>query len=78
MAHDDVAIVGVACRFPGEAKSPEAFAEMLLEGRDAWSKVPSSRYNIDAFHHPWRDRSANMVRPASAATTDSRLLLGGP
>lgn len=61
MTSADIAIVGMACRFAGDAKSPEAFHEMLEKGKDAWSKTPSSRFNIDAYQHPSRDRRGTMV-----------------
>ena len=61
MAPADIAIVGIACRFAGDAKSPEAFHEMLQRGKDAWSKVPPSRFNAEALHHPSRDRSGTIV-----------------
>ncbi|TGJ82080.1 hypothetical protein E0Z10_g6692 [Xylaria hypoxylon] len=51
-----VAVVGMACRFPGDATSPAAFFEMLVKGRSAWSEVPKDRYNIDAYWHPSKDR----------------------
>ncbi|PFH62335.1 hypothetical protein XA68_14062 [Ophiocordyceps unilateralis] len=61
MAQADIAIVGIACRFPGEAKSPSAFYQMLVQGRDAWTKVPKSRYDVDAYRHPSRERRGTMV-----------------
>ncbi|XP_044716041.1 polyketide synthase dehydratase domain-containing protein [Hirsutella rhossiliensis] len=61
MPQGDVAIVGMACRFAGDAKSPDEFYEMLLNGRDSWSKVPSSRFNVDARHHPWAQRRGSLV-----------------
>ncbi|GAW18688.1 hypothetical protein ANO14919_081690 [Xylariales sp. No.14919] len=51
-----VAVVGMACRFPGDATSPTAFFEMLVKGRSAWSEVPKDRYNIDAYWHPSKER----------------------
>ncbi|KAF6836455.1 hypothetical protein CPLU01_03739 [Colletotrichum plurivorum] len=46
-----IAIVGIGCRFPGDAASPSKFWELLKNGKDAYS--PSSdRWNSDAFHHP--------------------------
>ncbi|KAJ8122817.1 hypothetical protein ONZ43_g1083 [Nemania bipapillata] len=51
-----VAVVGMACRFPGEAVSPSAFFDMLVKGRSAWSEVPKNRYNVDAYWHPSKDR----------------------
>ncbi|KAI0803650.1 hypothetical protein GGR55DRAFT_691660 [Xylaria sp. FL0064] len=61
MSGSDIAIIGLACRFPGEARSPEAFYEMLLQGRDAWSEVPSTRFNSRAFLHPNRERAGSLV-----------------
>lgn len=52
----------MACRFAGDAKSPHEFYEMLLSGRDSWSKVPSSRFNVDARHHPSAQRRESLVR----------------
>ena len=51
LASDDIAIVGIGCRLPGGADSPEKYWQLLAEGRDAWSQVPSDRWNEMAFHH---------------------------
>lgn len=51
-----VAIVGMACRFPGDATSPQAFYDMLANGRSAWGEVPKNRYNIDSYWHPNKER----------------------
>ncbi|KAI0096862.1 hypothetical protein GGR51DRAFT_489918 [Nemania sp. FL0031] len=61
MSGSDIAIIGLACRFPGEARSPEAFFEMLLQGRDAWSEVPPTRFDPHAFFHPNRERPGSLV-----------------
>jgi hypothetical protein len=58
---DDIAIIGLGCRFPGDAVSPSAFFDMLLKGRDAWSVVPSDRFNVDAFYHPSPGRQGSTV-----------------
>jgi acyl transferase domain-containing protein len=34
---------------------------MLLKGRDAWSVVPSDRFNVDAFYHPSPGRQGSTV-----------------
>jgi 3-oxoacyl-(acyl-carrier-protein) synthase/SAM-dependent methyltransferase len=39
-----VAIVGMACRFPGGADSPERFAEMLFAGLDGVGEMPAARW----------------------------------
>jgi 1-acyl-sn-glycerol-3-phosphate acyltransferase len=43
---DDVAIVGIGCRFPGGANSPEQFWRLLHDGVDAISEIPSDRFEL--------------------------------
>ncbi|BDU00927.1 aminotransferase class I/II-fold pyridoxal phosphate-dependent enzyme [Nocardia sputorum] len=47
----DIAIVGIDCRFP-QAPDPAALWRLLMDGRDAISEVPSSRWNAADFHDP--------------------------
>ena len=47
-----IAIIGMACRFPGGANDPEKLWSMLAEGRNAWSDVPADRFNWKSFYHP--------------------------
>jgi len=44
-----IAIVSMACRLPGGANSPEAFWELLAEGRDAVTDVPAERWDGEAL-----------------------------
>lgn len=39
-----IAIIGMACRFPPAASTPEAFFEMLLQSADAVQEVPRERW----------------------------------
>ena len=47
-----IAILGMGCRFPGGADSPDAFWRLLREGRDAIREVPRDRWDIDALYDP--------------------------
>lgn len=47
-----IAVIGMACRFPGEAENVEGFWRMCCEGKSAWSEIPKTRMNADAFFHP--------------------------
>ncbi|KAN0087204.1 hypothetical protein V8E54_000892 [Elaphomyces granulatus] len=53
---EDIAVVGLGLRFPGDATTPEAFYNLLLSSRSALTKTPADRYNVDAFYHPDRNR----------------------
>ena len=45
-----IAICGMALRLPAGLKTPQHLWEFLLAGGDARGRVPSSRYNVAAFH----------------------------
>ena len=45
-----IAVVGMACRFPGGGNSPEAFWTMLQDGRDAITDVPLGRWDAEALY----------------------------
>jgi acyl transferase domain-containing protein len=42
-AHEPIAIVGMSCRFPGGANSPEEYWDVLHEGRDVVGVYPDDR-----------------------------------
>ncbi|KAM7194536.1 hypothetical protein V8F20_007892 [Naviculisporaceae sp. PSN 640] len=47
-----LAVVGMACRMPGDADTPEKFWELLVQGRDTVSEVPPDRFDLDAHFDP--------------------------
>ncbi|KAL2828559.1 hypothetical protein BJY01DRAFT_255338 [Aspergillus pseudoustus] len=49
---EPIAIIGLSCRFPGGADTPDKLWDIISSGRQCWSDVPPSRYNQRAFHHP--------------------------
>jgi natural product biosynthesis luciferase-like monooxygenase protein len=50
--HDPIAIIGMGCRFPGGANSPEQFWTLLRDGVDAIEQVPPDRWSVDEFYDP--------------------------
>src|SRR5690606_12901903 len=59
-AREPIAIVGMACRFPGGANTPEQYWQLLREGRDATSEIPAERWDIEAFYDPDPDAAGKM------------------
>ena len=45
---EPIAIIGMACRFPGGADNPERFWELLCAGFDAVSEFPADRWDAEA------------------------------
>ncbi|KAM7198885.1 putative polyketide synthase [Naviculisporaceae sp. PSN 640] len=51
-----IAIVGMSCRLPGDVSTPGEFYRMLCRMRTGWGKVPSDRFNAEAYNHPNPDK----------------------
>ncbi|MCC5622746.1 type I polyketide synthase [Nostoc sp. CHAB 5715] len=45
-----IAVIGMACRFPGGANNPEAFWQLLHNGVNAVSEIPSDRWDVPAYY----------------------------
>ncbi|NEO43740.1 MAG: SDR family NAD(P)-dependent oxidoreductase [Moorea sp. SIO4A3] len=61
-----IAIIGIGCRFPGNANTPESFWELLSSGQDAVREIPPERWDIDSCYHPDPDTPGKMyIRHAS-------------
>ncbi|HZN13092.1 MAG TPA: SDR family NAD(P)-dependent oxidoreductase [Acidimicrobiales bacterium] len=51
-AAEPVVVVGLGCRFPGGAESPEQLWQVLAEGRDATGPIAAGRWVSDGRLHP--------------------------
>ncbi|WP_169736664.1 type I polyketide synthase [Pseudonocardia spinosispora] len=50
-ADEPIAVVGMACRFPG-AESIAAFWQLLVQGTDAVREVPADRWEVERHYDP--------------------------
>jgi len=58
--HEPIAIVGIGCRFPGGADTPEKYWQLLRDGIDAVGEVPPDRWAIDDYFDPDPDVPGKM------------------
>ena len=56
---EPIAVIGLGCRFPG-ATDPDAFWDMLKNGREGIREVPSGRWSIDEYFDPDPDAVGKM------------------
>ncbi|WP_293004132.1 type I polyketide synthase [Mycobacterium sp.] len=46
---EPIAVIGIGCRLPGGADSPDAFWQLLQDGKSGVVGVPDDRWDADAF-----------------------------
>ncbi|KAJ5938107.1 hypothetical protein N7454_004449 [Penicillium verhagenii] len=51
-----MAIIGMACRLPGQVSTADDLWDLCSRGKSPWSEVPKSRFNTHSFYHPNPDR----------------------
>ena len=59
-----IAVVGIGCRLPGGADTPQAFWEMLRLGRQSIGEIPTNRFDVPRYYD---------AHPQSRGKTVSRL-----
>ncbi|MBT2674905.1 type I polyketide synthase, partial [Streptomyces sp. ISL-14] len=50
--HEAVAVIGIGCRFPGGADSPQRLWDLLVAGVDAVGEIPPDRWDAQEFYDP--------------------------
>lgn len=73
LAQEPIAIIGTACRFPGEASHPSKLWDLLSNPRDLLSEVPQNCFDPQGFYHPNGERhGATNVRHSYLLSEDYR------
>ncbi len=57
---EDIAIVGMSCRFPGAEAGIESYRSLLTEGRDAITEMPKDRWQVDDYYDADPDKAGKM------------------
>src|SRR5262249_54409716 len=52
---ESIAVVGMACRMPGQVDSADDLWRLLIDKRDPVSDGPYDRWDVDAFYDPDRE-----------------------
>ncbi|KAF4545822.1 Polyketide synthase [Lasiodiplodia theobromae] len=58
---EPIAIIGAACRLPGQASSLGSLWDMISNARTGHGKVPADRWDGDIWHHPDPDRKGGIA-----------------
>ncbi len=57
---EPIAIIGMGCRFPGGANDPETYWQLLRNGVDGITEVPTDRWDIEAYYDANPDAPGKM------------------
>ncbi len=69
---EPLAIVGMACRFPGGANDTQSFWRLAADGTDAIIEVPPDRWDIDEHYDPDPEATGKMYTRCGGFIDDVR------
>ena len=72
---EPIAIIGLGCRLPGGVNTPAAFWQLLHDGVDAVTAIPTTRWDTQAYYDPDPTAPGKHYIQAGAFLTELDLLL---
>jgi hypothetical protein len=57
-----IAIVGMACRFSGNVTNPTQLWDLCAAGKDGWSRIPESRFDVKSLYHANNEKLGRVSR----------------
>ena len=67
---EPIAIVGMGCRFPGDADSPAAYWQLLRDGVNAITEVPPGRWGRERYNALDPELAAKLPSPGGGFLSD--------
>lgn len=68
--YQPIAIVGMACRFPGGCDTPDKFWQLLTSGTDVITEINEDRWSKDYYFHPDSRTSGKTYTTAAGQLAD--------
>lgn len=59
-AEEEIAIVGMSCRFPKGANSPKEYWDLLFQGMDAMVDIPKERWDWEKYYSEDKEAAGKM------------------
>lgn len=59
-AEDEIAIVGMSCRFPKGANNPQEYWNLLFQGMDAMVDIPKERWDLEKYYSEDKEEAGKM------------------
>lgn len=51
-SNEGIAVIGMACKFPGGCNDLDSYWDLLVNGRDAVTEYPAERFDVNEFYDP--------------------------
>lgn len=70
---EPIAVVGIACRLPGDVRTPSELWSLIENKRSTFIPIPTNRFNSEGFYHPHGQRLGSMNIPGGHFITSPPL-----